>query len=461
MPATTRRLLWPTLFLLLGAACCLWLVPAEQSAVETQMVGFPNSDKRAHYFRPILIAIACFLPAFGAILYSLSSTLDRYISSLFLHSFLLCFGSIFSLMIVTDFQNNYGKFQETSAPMATAAAHYLSQIPAMLVFILPYALMLGLLWCLGKMSKAQEIISMIQSGRSVIRITFPIIFFGLLCSLFCMILNYHWAPHAEEKKEGVFDSARQESSSYRPRDVLYQTLNDERQWTVGEFPSRFTNDEPLLSVTVTTFNAEGSILQRLFAKEASWNKELKEWTFQQVTLYHHTPREDSQPLTTLEKIPSITQLESLTQAWPETPWQIIKPGLPATHLGIPGLKSWLKNHRDHPLSNKLAYITQIHYRYAQPMICLITILIAAPLGIVFTRRGLGGGVAIAIFLCAGMLFCSTVFPTLGESGHLSPILAAWATNILFTAVALYLFQRRVSGRPIYQTLKQWLPSSES
>jgi lipopolysaccharide export LptBFGC system permease protein LptF len=89
---------------------------------------------------------------------------------------------------------------------------------------------------------------------------------------------------------------------------------------------------------------------------------------------------------------------------------------------------------------------------------MITIMLAAPLGIVFNRRSVGGGVAVAIFLCAGMIFCSSVFPTLGESGHLPPFVAAWATNVLFTIVAMVLFHRRMTGQPIYQTIKNWFAS---
>jgi lipopolysaccharide export LptBFGC system permease protein LptF len=146
--------------------------------------------------------------------------------------------------------------------------------------------------------------------------------------------------------------------------------------------------------------------------------------------------------------------------WKETPWQIINPGLKAPFLGIPGLKSWLANHTDNPLSDKRSYQTHLYYRYAQPFICLIIILLAAPLGIVLNRRGTSGGVAIAIFLCAGMIFCSTVFPTLGESGHLPPFLAAWATNLLFGLIALVLFYRRITGQPIHQTIKNLIPNGQ-
>ena len=46
---------------------------------------------------------------------------------------------------------------------------------------------------------------------------------------------------------------------------------------------------------------------------------------------------------------------------------------------------------------------------------------------------------------------------MGESGYLPPAWAAWGTNIIATLVALILIQRRLVGRPIYQTLRKLLP----
>jgi lipopolysaccharide export LptBFGC system permease protein LptF len=84
-------------------------------------------------------------------------------------------------------------------------------------------------------------------------------------------------------------------------------------------------------------------------------------------------------------------------------------------------------------------------------------MLAAPLGIVFSRRGATGAVALAVFLCGGMLFVSNLSLALGESGYLAPALAAWAPNVLFGLIALYFFHRRMTGLPIYQTIRRLIP----
>ena len=56
-----------------------------------------------------------------------------------------------------------------------------------------------------------------------------------------------------------------------------------------------------------------------------------------------------------------------------------------------------------------------------------------------------------------MLLCSEAFLTLGDAGQITPLLAAWGTNLIFTIIALVLLWRRLQGRPIYQAILSRTP----
>jgi lipopolysaccharide export LptBFGC system permease protein LptF len=85
--------------------------------------------------------------------------------------------------------------------------------------------------------------------------------------------------------------------------------------------------------------------------------------------------------------------------------------------------------------------------------CLVTVLLAVPLSIHFSRRGGGSGIFLAVVLSVMMLFISTITLALGESGSLIPLLAAWLPNIIFAGIGLYLYYKRMTGRSIYQSIK--------
>ncbi|MCP5538078.1 MAG: LptF/LptG family permease [Akkermansiaceae bacterium] len=448
--SSLKHYAWPIVMSLLGLLLCAWIIPRETLAVDEHILGFPDTDIIGHKLRPLLLGLLCMMPAMAAWLYRASGSLDRYMARQFLSAFALCMGGLMAVMLLTDLQNNISDFNQASNPLKVMGSYYGIFIPAMFVFILPYVLLLALLYCLGKMSRHQEIVAMIQTGRGVFRIVMPLLVTGVFCSVICLIFNYHWGPWAEGNKKLIVDIAK-DGEADRARSVLYRDKESKRVWLVGAFPYKFEQTGTLRNVTVRSFNDGHHPTKKLEAKTAVWSREHKNWTFTDVQLI------DLQSVPVPQRIETP---ESITRGWQETPWQIVKPGLDQSHLGIPELNSWLSAHEGVEWANRLPYLTQWHYRIAQPVICLITILLAAPLGIVFSRRGVGGGVSIALFLCAGMLFSSSFFLTFGEAGHLPPILAAWGTNILFALIALYLFNRRISGRPIYESLKKLLPSGE-
>lgn len=434
--------IWPVVLTVLGAAAITWIVPNEITAVKDHILGFPDTDIWGHQLRPWLLGLLVMLPAIAAWMYQFSGTLDRYMARQFLVAFSLCMGTLLLVFVLMDLQNNIEDFKEADDTIGLVLTYYKISIPALFVFLLPYVLLLTLLYSLGKMSRHQEIVAMIQTGRGVLRIVAPLLVTGIFTSLICLIFNYHWGPWVEGHKDIVIDIAKSGKAD-QARSVLFRDSGSGRVWLVGAFPYLFEKTGTIHNVTVKEFNDQGHPINKLEAKTATWSKKSKSWEFYDVTLIDLEAR----------PIPvKVNTSEPLIRDWQETPWQLIKPGLDQSHLGIPELNSWLKAHENVEWANHLPYLTQWHYRFSQPVICLITILLAAPLGIVFSRRGLGGGVSIAVFLCAGMLFASSFFLTFGEAGHLPPALAAWGTNIMFTLVALYLFHRRLTGRPIYQSL---------
>ena len=453
MPADLKKILVPLILLIVGVAVGWVLIPYENAVVVEQFIGYPNSHRQAHGLRVWLLGILCALPFICSASYYMMDRLDRYTLRIFFNAFLICFGALFIIMFLEDIQDNLSDFQQSDQMASIMLRHYITKMPALIVFILPYSLMLSLLWALGKMSKSQELVSIIQTGRGVVRFTRPLVLVGIVCTVICLIFNYHWAPHAESQEQMILNEASGKTSN-AAESVAFQNRSDTRHWLVGTFPFAHTTGEPLKSIEITTLDGNNRATQKILAEQATWSLENRQWTLSKPIIFNLVKHQPNEP------VPVTVSKTDMVTDWKETPWQIINPGLKAPFLGIPGLKSWLANHHDNPLSDKRSYQTHLHYRYAQPFICLIIILLAAPLGIVLNRRGVGGGVAIAIFLCAGMIFCSTVFPTLGESGHLPPFVAAWATNLLFGFIALTLFYRRITGQPIHQTIKNLIPNSE-
>ena len=97
--------------------------------------------------------------------------------------------------------------------------------------------------------------------------------------------------------------------------------------------------------------------------------------------------------------------------------------------------------------------TEWHVRIARMFSCIILTFIAIPSAITFQRRSTMSGIGIALFLAAAMLFLYEFFPTLASAGYLPTWLGAWMPNIIYTVIAIRLFQTKLAHRSFMEMLK--------
>jgi lipopolysaccharide export LptBFGC system permease protein LptF len=76
------------------------------------------------------------------------------------------------------------------------------------------------------------------------------------------------------------------------------------------------------------------------------------------------------------------------------------------------------------------------------------VLVAAPCGIVYSRRGVLGGVALAIALFFLLVFTTNLFLALGKGGRVPPVVAAWGPMAAFFLAGLYLLWLRSTNRDL-------------
>ncbi|HEY8617930.1 LptF/LptG family permease [Phenylobacterium sp.] len=83
------------------------------------------------------------------------------------------------------------------------------------------------------------------------------------------------------------------------------------------------------------------------------------------------------------------------------------------------------------------YQTQLQRFAADPIACVVMLLLAVPVALANFRSG-RGGVTLVICLAAGLLFLviDGVFTAIGESGLAPAWLAAWAAPVLFSAAGV-------------------------
>jgi lipopolysaccharide export LptBFGC system permease protein LptF len=75
---------------------------------------------------------------------------------------------------------------------------------------------------------------------------------------------------------------------------------------------------------------------------------------------------------------------------------------------------------------------------AFPFVTMIMTLLAVPFAAALGRSGALYGIGVGLILALVYWTMLSVFVALGEGGSISPMLAAWAPNIIFGSAAAYL-----------------------
>ncbi len=368
--------------------------------------------------------------------------LDRYVLRNFLEPFFICLAGFIAIWLIIDFSDNNNDFIQARASFKQIAQFYLTQLPATVLLSLPIGLLLALLFSLSSMSRRNEIISMLTAGRSVTRILLPLFCVGLVMSGLCLWLNWEMAPHAENIRKTAFKQMKRGRKSGEPEAVfghVFRNRQDNRTWYVRKLRP---GSDQLSVVHITQQDPDGTITRKYYADTAVHDARARTWTLDRGMTVDFDKAGD---ITTTDYF---LQDRRVIPDWSETPWRIASSQLDATGLSIPELHSYLEFNSDFPGAQLAPYRTNLADRFAWPLTCLVVVLIAAPLGIVFNRRGVLGGVATALTLFVILLLSRYLFLAFGKGDRLPPTLAGWMPIIAGALIGLILLWFRSTSRDL-------------
>src|SRR4051812_26996215 len=198
-----------------------------------------------------------------------------------MQAYLYCIAGFISIWLIYDISDNVSTFIDQGFGVLRVMHYYATQVPQVLVvMLLPVALLLALLFCLGRMSRANEIVSMLTAGVSVPRVLAPLIIIGLLTVAASFALNYEVAPHSDLVRKNFLNSDRGKKET-RIEGQIFRNRTDNRTWFIQYFHhggSEFHN------VQVLQQNENDKITDNYIATRASYDSANKTWDLQNVKI---------------------------------------------------------------------------------------------------------------------------------------------------------------------------------
>ncbi len=448
-----RRMLRPTW--IASSVLTLWALATsfydrwEQSRVGVIGEEFSNV---AFAIQILLMAGLLMSPPFILLYYLRSRLMERYVLRNMLQPLIFCFVAFVTLWIVMDLKDHLDNFRENSIGAGEILFFYIKQLPTIYVTVAPVTLLLATLYSLGKMSRANEIISMLGAGRSLGQVLRPFFVVGAYASFLGMVANYHWAPMVEGNKEKLLENVKEHmAQDILVMNLVYRNSEDRRTWFVGVVPGDLRRDR-MRHIEVRQENEKGQLVKAWFSRSIAWQPENHLWAFYNGAEISY----ENGSIVGMRNFLNEDGANRLEQPdWKETPWMLMSDSLSPEFLGVPQLISYLSANRTYGARKLAPYLTHLFYRFALPLQAFVVVLVAAPLGVVFSRRGMLGGVAGSIFIFFTLLFIDHLFLNLGKGRHLPAFIAVWMPHLILGSVGLYLYQLRSHNRDLPKYLIDW------
>jgi len=363
--------------------------------------------------------------------------LDRYVTMYFLQAYFYCVAGFISIWFIFDVSDNISTFLDQRISRMLIAKYYLTQVPQILVILFPVALLLALLFSLGRMSRSNEIVSMLTAGVSLPRILAPLIFIGLLTTAASTALNYSLAPHGEYAHKRLLEDPASRRQLLGMTAQIFRNRTDNRTWFIQQF---FPGENKFTTVHIVQQDVNDNIVKAYIATTAFYHPDNHAWELQGVKVVSYDEAGNITGTALYIGSPLI-----ITD-WSETPFRLSSANVRAEHLSVAELRDYLQFNSDFPATLLAPFATHLEYRIALPWTCAVVALIAGSLGVGYSRRGILSSVAAAILLVFAMNFVTHLFLALGEGARISSWAAAWTPNVVFGMVGLILLYYRATNR---------------
>ena len=357
--------------------------------------------------------------------------IERYLIKSFVWAFFYCLALFSILFVIIDGFNHLDEYIHHSVSLRIILTYYYYLFPSILVQIVPISALVSILFGLGNLNKHNEIVALKTSGVSAFHILSPYIFVGILISFTIFLVNETAVPQYTLTSTAIMDGLiLKGKKNLQERALKNVTLygKEKRIFFAREFE---VMTQTLYDVVVIEDKQGQTAKSKLTAKKAQY--ENNHWVFYETMKYEMDRRGDivGDPL-----FSSRLEIEL-----PEKPADFINEASQVEFMNAKQLKAYIHNLKGSSQKLIRRLWVDFHQRIAFPFISLIVILIGAPLAIRSERGSMMRGLGTSFMIVLLYYGINSICLALGKGGFIEPFLSAWAGNLFFGLIGLYLISK--------------------
>jgi lipopolysaccharide export system permease protein len=356
--------------------------------------------------------------------------------TLFVFTFVLLMGRILQLM---DLMVNKG------VPVSRIVNLILYLVPSFLIITIPIALLISILIGLGRLSADQEITIFKSSGISLYQMLLPIGAASCLACVVTAMTGFFLVPYGNFAAKTLLMNIAKERASIGIKEKVFNDSFDQLILYAEKIP------------------VHGNYMEGVFIFDSRIEKQPTTIIAQKGYLIS-SPESSSITLRLQNGTSHIVDARERTYKKMDFSSYDITLNLSASPQGGKGvllkdskemslceLAEAIKNNtREQAAMREI--IIQLNKQFSGPLSCIIFGLLAIPFGVTRTMSGKARGFVIGILIVMSYYVLQLSGEAMGETGKISPILGAWAPNIILGGFGIYLFLMAAQEKPLFTHL---------
>lgn len=362
--------------------------------------------------------------------------LDLYVLRNFTVPFVLSMTFVFAILLSSDMIDRMRQLLDNHPSMGALLEYFFWRTPLKIMEVIPVAVFLSVLICLGIFVARREVTAMKAAGVAMYRVWAPLLAASAAISLAALAFNEYVVPYASQRMDHVlkvkiwknpegFLQIRNNVAYFEPdhRELFFARLFDGPAFT-------------LHGVILLDFDAEGRLVNRTDAS-------LGRWTNGAWHLYGARLR--TFDLATGEER-TVTRAPDLVMNIHETPKDMGRPEIKSETMGLRELASHIAKLKAGGLPF-LEYEVDFYYRLLLPFASFVLALLACGIPFLFHGGRTSMGLVVALSFLVTLLVVFIYYGlamagrSLGANGVLPPLLAVSFSHIFFSAAGFVILAR--------------------
>lgn len=355
--------------------------------------------------------------------------LDRYIIRKFIGTFVFAIALLIIVIVIFDTVEKLDYFIEKKAPLSGVIFQYfanlipffINQFSGLFVFI-------AVIFFTSKLAYQTEIVAMLSGGMSFRRLMWPYFISASAIMVVGLFLGLFVIPGANAKRIAFENQYVRRSTKFVIEEDIFRQLSPGTFLYIRGFDG---NNNEARYLAIEKYEGSRIVAMLEAGNQVKFDRESMRWSASQYITRNFDDND-------VEDFKTHTRLDTALNITYEELGGVVDL---AKTMNIIDLNKLIRQQRVKG-SDMLSHLeVERAQRFSYPFSILILTLIGVSLSSRKVRGGMGIHLGVGIALCFSYILIAKFVEEFAKGGVMPPVIAVWIPNIIYTAIALYLYKK--------------------